>query len=248
MHRFFVPTSCINDNEVVFEKEQAHQMRSVLRLRPGQRVVALDNAGSEYEVELTVLEKDEAAGTITAKRRAAGEPRVHITLFQAMLARDKFELVLQKCTEVGAVRVVPVITERTIARSSTIKENKLTRWRQIVTEAAEQSRRGLIPRLDKPQSLQQVFEELSEFDLSLIACVDERKASLGETLVSGNEPPANIALLIGPEGGFAESEIELAHQRGAASFGLGPRILRTETAAVVATSLILYELGDMDPR
>jgi len=248
MHRFFVSENLINDDEVMFTKEQAHQMRNVLRLSPGRRIVALDNAGAEYEVELTIVEKDRATGLITAKRNATGEPRIQITLFQAMLARDKFELVLQKCTEVGVARITPVITERTLVRSSAIKDNKLIRWQQIITEAAEQSGRGIIPQLDKPISIEQATEQCAEFDLSMIASVNQQKASLGETLRACTAPPARIALLIGPEGGFSESEVELARRGGAVAFGLGPRILRTETAAVVATSLILYELGEMDPR
>ena len=248
MHRFFVPGNRIHDDEVMFDKEQAHQMRNVLRLRPGRRIVALDNTGIEYDVELTIVEKDKATGTIKARRQAAGEPATQITLFQAMLSREKFELVLQKCTEIGAVRIVPVVTERTVVRSTAIKEKKLIRWRSIVTEAAEQSRRGRIPELDKPVSIRQAAGELGAFDLSLIAYEDECKRSLRETLAHGTRPPTNIALLVGPEGGFAESEVNLAGEHGAVSLGLGRRILRTETAAIVATALILYELGDMNPR
>jgi len=245
MHRFFVPKENIGDSDVRFSKEQAHQIRNVLRIGSGRNVIVLDNAGSEYEVVLTTVERDTASGRILAKRAAKGEPEVQITLFQALLTREKFEWVLQKCTEIGVARFVPVVTERTIVRDTSIKPGKFERWRQIITEAAEQSHRGIIPQLARPVTLPEALLETKDCDQTLIAYECEQGATLREALRTGPTASGKIAVFIGPEGGFAEHEVELAREHSAVPVSLGPRILRTETAAIVAASLILYELGQM---
>lgn len=247
MHRFFVPTADIQAGQVAFSPRQARQLHTVLRLTPGRQVVVLDNTGRQYDVVLTELTGQQAAGRIAGERRAAGEPAVCLTLFQAMLAREKFEWVLQKCTEIGVSRFVPVVTERTIIRDTSIKPAKMGRWRRIITEAAEQSHRGIIPQLETPVPFDRALDQIVQSDLALAAYEDERTTSLKDALQDKPAAPGRIALLIGPEGGLAENEIARVNQRHATPFSLGPRILRTETAAVVAASLVLYETGNMDP-
>ena len=245
MHRFFVPRSSIDGQEVRFGREQAHQLCHVLRLTAGDTVVVLDNTGAEYDVTLTTATGKEATGRIDARRDAQGEPNVQITLFQSLLARDKFEWVLQKATEVGVARIVPVQTQRSIARAKQIDARKLTRWRRILTEAAEQSHRGRIPEIEEPATWDKTLARLADFDCSLIAATSGDTASLKDALQAGNEPPSSIALLIGPEGGFTPDEVHQARERGAAPISLGPRILRTETAAIITPALILFALGDL---
>jgi len=247
MHRFFVPRSDFHGQQVVFDQRQAHQLRNVLRATPGQRIIVLDNAGNEYEVVLTVLTKSKAIGKIEQERPAGGEPQVHLSLYQGLLARDKFELVLQKCTEVGVARFVPTITQRTIVRTAeTLTHNKLARWKRIITEAAEQSCRAKIPQLERPVHLEKALASLNRLNLALISSPHKQHPSLQDTLQQ-NQPkhPQSVALLIGPEGGFTDQEVQLARDAGAVPVSLGPRILRTETAAIVAAALILYQLGQM---
>lgn len=244
MNRFFISKSSIRGDEVVLGGDQAHQIRNVLRIKPGERIIVLDNAGCEYEIVLTAVDKEKAVGRIESRRSAVGEPQTRLTLYQSMLARDKFELVLQKCTEVGVSQFVPVITQRSLVRDAdSVTPKKLTRWRRIITEAAEQSHRGRIPDLAAPVKFEKALSQLNAFDRSLIASPYEQQTTLQKALSSGDKPQT-IALLIGPEGGFAEQEIDSATRAGAAPVTLGPRILRTETAAIVAAALILHELGD----
>ncbi len=246
LHRFFVNRQCFLDDKVVITDQQAHQILRVLRLGVGDHIIVLDNEGWEYEVVLVAINKGQLTFEIIDKRQAHGEPQTRITLYQSMLARDKFEWLLQKCTEVGVWRFIPVITRRSLVRKSdTVGPAKLERWQRIITEAAEQSHRGLIPEIDRPIGFTECLSQLSEFDLALIASLDEDSKPLGK-LMPDQVKPKNIALLIGPEGGFTDDEIKLACENGAAAFSLGPRVLRTETAAMVASALVLYELGQME--
>ncbi len=168
-----------------------------------------------------------------------------------MLTRDKFEFVLQKCTEVGVSRFVPVITQRALVRETAIKPEKLDRWQRIITEAAEQSHRGLIPDLLPPVSFEKILPDLRDFERCLIACEPaegRQQRSLCEQALRTDKQtaPGTVAVLVGPEGGFTEQEVVAAKENGAIPITLGPRILRTETAAIVAATLILYELGQME--
>jgi len=243
-NRFFVLKSSFEDECVRLSPEQAHQVCHVLRLTPGDSVVVLDDSGFEYDAVLLTVAGREVVCRIGQKRPAGGEPRVQITLFQSLLARDKFEWVLQKGTEVGVTRFVPVRTQRSIVRGKRIEEKKIARWRRILTEAAEQSHRGRIPQLDREIDFAEAASRLGRFDCTVIAVPSDNGASLKDALGSRVERPSSVALLIGPEGGFTETEIALACERGAVKVSLGPRILRTETAAVVASALILYELDN----
>jgi 16S rRNA (uracil1498-N3)-methyltransferase len=248
MNRFFVSKNCFHhDNVVLVDKEQTHQIRDVLRLSEGEHIIILDNEGLEYDVALTKVRRQEVVGQIMAKRPASGEPTIQITLFQSLLGRDKFELVLQKCTEVGVSAFVPVVTERSLVRDTAIKPEKFARWQKILTEAAEQSHRGRIPQLSSPVTFDQALEQLNNFDCHLIATetTQDKQISLQQALrAKDKDVSSSVAILIGPEGGFSQHEVELAKKSGAIPITLGQRILRTETAAIVASALILYELAD----
>ena len=244
-NRFFVSESGFEEQEVRLSAEQAHQVCHVLRLKAGDAIVVLDNAGNEYDVTLATVTKKETKGKIISQRPASGEPRVRMTLFQSLLAREKFEWVLQKGTEIGVTRFVPVQTERSIVRAKQIDTKKLTRWRRILTEAAEQSHRGRIPEIDAALTWSETLPQFAHFDRSLIAATSGQTYALREALPSADKPPASIAILIGPEGGFSDNEVRQLRDNGATPINLGPRILRTETAAMVLPAIILHELGEM---
>jgi len=243
MQRFFVSPEDIRGNEIVLRK-QAHQIRDVLRLKEGEYITLLDNEGWEYEVSLTKVGRNEIKGEVIEKRKAKGQPRVKITLYQAMTAREKFEWVLQKCTEVGVVKFVPVITERSIVRDCKIKQNKMERWRQIIQEAAEQSHQGRMPDISPPVTFEKAIEKIDGYGCKLIASPAAESSNLRNCLKGFNCGEA--ALFVGPEGGFTKDEIKMCVEKGARAFSLGERILRTETAAVVASALILYESGELE--
>lgn len=246
-NRFFVLASDIEGDQVRLSPEQSHQIQNVLRLRPGAEIIVLDETGIEYHVTLTAVEKRGVVGRVTAKQQARGEPLAQVTLYQSMLVREKFEWVLQKGTEIGVARFAPVRTERTIVRSKQIEETKLDRWRRILVEAAEQSHRGRIPKLDQIVMFGEALSELTEFDRCLIASPWHTQSGLREALDGLGGKAVSVALMVGPEGGFTDDEVDAACQNGAIPINLGPRILRTETCAVVASALVLHELGELQP-
>lgn len=245
MHRFFVNSVQIGTQTVILFDDQARQIADVLRLRVGERIGVLDNLGWLYEVGLTAVHRRQVTGEIVGKTAVDTEPTTHITLYQSILKRDKFEWVLQKGSEIGISRFVPVITERSLAQH--VKDNKYDRWQRILTEAAEQAERGISPELAEACSFAQALAAAQTADLALIAWAREKEARLSALLAPLKQQPApRIALFTGPEGGFSPAEIEQARQANVRPITLGRRILRTETAAMVATAFILYdlEIGD----
>ncbi|HZQ10700.1 MAG TPA: RsmE family RNA methyltransferase [Anaerolineae bacterium] len=243
--RFFVSPDSIRQGRVEFGGAQAHQIRDVLRMRQGQEIIVLDNAGNEYRVVLKEVARDRVAGEVVEQRAAQGEPKTKIILYQAFLKADKFEWVLQKGTEIGLAEFVPIVTTRTIA--STVGKQKFARWNQIVVEAAEQAGRGKIPVLHSHQRLSDAFVHAQQRGGALIVPWEEERArDLATLLTSVNAEM--IHLFIGPEGGFTAEEIEEARVMGASSITLGPRILRAETAGLVAASAIFYARGDLSAQ
>lgn len=243
MHRFFISPDRRAGAVVRFDADQARQMTRVLRLRPGDRVLVLDGAGRQYEVALEAVGAN-AVGRVVAESAAAGEPGVHLTLYQSLLKRDKFEWVLQKGTEIGVAAFAPVITRRSLVRDANVAPDRLARWRRIIQEAAEQSGRGALPALRPPVPFATAVGEAASYGRALIAWEGETEHTLAAALGERLSAPT-VALFIGPEGGFETVEVEAAAAAGAQPVTLGRRILRTETAAIVGAALVLYELGEM---
>lgn len=242
MNRFFVEPALVAGPEVRLEGEIAHQISRVLRLEPGAKILLLDGLGFEYEVELKVVQRlsktDMALGRIVEQRDATGEPKVRLTLYQALLKGEKFDFVLQKGTEVGVSGFVPLLTERCVSQAA-----RPDRWKKIIREAAEQSRRGKLPELvEKPLNLSEALDRIKSSGQTAFMAWEE------EETLSFHQLPAGItelAILIGPEGGFSKSEAAQAEAAGVQTISLGKRILRAETAGPIATALALYQLGDM---
>jgi 16S rRNA (uracil1498-N3)-methyltransferase len=245
MDRFFVGQESLRDREIIIKGPQAHQISKVLRKKVGEHIIVLDNLGTEYEIELQTIGKEKVTGQIKEKRKAAGEPATEITLYQSLLSREKFEWVLQKCTEVGVKRFVPVKTSRSIVRQESINANKIKRRKQIIQEAAEQSGRGRIPQLEQTIKFEDAITKLDDFDHKFMAHTQAEGKGLRQCL-KGTKKNKRIALFVGPEGGFTENEVQSAKNNNIVLINFGRRILRTETAAVVASSLILYESGEME--
>lgn len=246
--RFFVAPDQIHANRrLALSGDQARQIYSVLRMREADQLVILDNLGWQYDVRLDKVTSNLVTGDILSREEAAGEPRVELTLYQALLKKDNFEWVLQKGTELGVAHFVPLISQRSVVRQETIKPPKIQRWQRIIREAAEQSGRGRLPSLSTPVRMPEALENNEAFDCALIPWEGETKKGLLEVLREGaGERPSRIAIFIGPEGGFDEAEIEEAQVAGLQPVTLGPRILRAETAAVVAATLALSALGELE--
>jgi len=244
MQRFFVPRDWIENDRVVIRGDVVHQIRTVLRLASNDHITVLDNTGWEYEAAITDITKDSVEAKIAHKSFSQTEPRTRITLYQAILKKTRFEFVLQKCTELGIASFVPVLCQRCVARW---KPSNMERLQQIIREAAEQSQRGILPTLHKPVNFINACKRAGTN--SFVAWEDEKETGIRELLLkklkSDRINKSAINIFIGPEGGFSPREIEEVRNIGVTSFSLGKRILRAETAGLVAASILFYELGDL---
>jgi len=245
-HRFFVPPAAIVRDQVTLGAENAHQLKDVLRMRPGSHVTVLDNSGRAYEVELVTLQRDVAFGRICGQKMLLTEPRLSLTLYQCTLKGERFEWVLQKGTELGVSTFVPVFSSRSVVREVQRIEKKRTRWERIIREAAEQSHRGRLPRLADPLTWAQACQtSVRDHELALIPWEEAQESGLSDVLRSLDRPPNHVALLIGPEGGLEVDEIAMAQHLGMRVVTLGSRILRAETAGLAAMAIVMSELGEM---
>jgi 16S rRNA (uracil1498-N3)-methyltransferase len=235
-HRFWVAGEQLSGERVRFSPEQAHQMRNVLRLRTGQHVRVFDGVEmADHVVELT----EAATGRVVGNVAQAPEPRTRVSVYLALLQRDKFEVVLQKLTEIGAGSITPVITARSLVREVP-DARRYARWLAILREAAEQCGRGVVPELLPAEPLSIALQRGE--GRVLMAFEGERQHELRDAL--RGRPPV-VSVFVGPEGGYTSDEVDCARRLGAEIVALGPRVLRTETASPLLAALVLYELGDL---
>ena len=243
MRRFFVPPGTVRGRDVALGAELAHRLGRVLRLKPGDRIVLADGGAVEYEVELRSLSARAATGVVVGQRAAPPEPCPELVLYQSLIRGPRFELVLEKGTEVGVSRFVPVVSGRSQVRPAG-EPGRLERWRRIVVEAAEQCGRGKPPVVDAPLPLAQALRD-DTASVRIMPWEGERLRGLGVYLRGLKERPQRVGLFIGPEGGWGPEEVAAARRAGVVLVSLGPRILRSETAGIVAAALVMHELGEM---
>jgi 16S rRNA (uracil1498-N3)-methyltransferase len=240
--RFFVSSDVLNGDPIMLTATVAHQIRDVLRLRAGERVVLLDDAGSEYEAQLERVDRHEVTARVTERRAVMTEPHAHVALYPALLKADKFEWVLQKGTELGVTAFHPLIAERCIVQA--VSAHKLARWRELVREAAEQCGRGRVPTVAEPAEFTFAVRLLDRQQLWVIPHEQATQYSLRECLQAHTGARA-ANVFIGPEGGFTALEIDLAQRHHIKPVTLGTRILRAETASIVAATIILHEWAEL---
>lgn len=248
MRRFFTAPEAVQGNSIVFDAELAHHMGKVLRLAPGEQVTVCTGDGMVYLAELEQFSKDSVTGRILETLENQKETDVQIVLYQGMPKGDKLELIVQKCTELGVSSVIPVETGRSIVHLDAKKaEKKIERWQKIAHEASQQSKRVQVPEIGPYLTWKQCLAQLKEDDgLTIIFWEDEQTQSLKHLLRSQNEKPQKINLIVGPEGGLSEDEVNQLREIGAVSASLGKRILRTETAGLAGVAIILYEYDEMN--
>jgi 16S rRNA (uracil1498-N3)-methyltransferase len=244
--RLYLPPDQLGGDHVALVGEPHRYLARVLRLHAGAAVTVFDGEGHEIDA---VIESSDARATVLrlGQRRAAlpiGRP---VLLLQAIPKGERMDLLVQKTTELGIARICPVVSERTVAQPSRGRDgaadNRLRRWRLIAQEAARQCGRADLPIIDPPRSLAETLAVVPSGCARLMAWEEDRARPLRQAL-RGDEPA--VALLIGPEGGFSAAEAETATRAGFAAVGLGPRILRSETAAIVAVALVQAGLGALD--
>ena len=256
MSRFFVSRDSVDldNHRITITGEDVKHIRNVLRCMPGDALELSDGSGMDYDVAIESIEKDSILTKIVNERPNKTEPPVNITLFQGIPKADKMEYIIQKCVELGVVKIVPVMTARTVVRVENARDaaSKTARWKRIALEAAKQCDRGAVPQVEEPVRLEMALKMAESCDLRLLPYEEETEVNLRKHLQDYKESNtgesgriSNIALFIGPEGGFTTDEVQKSVKSGFKSVTLGPRILRTETAGVAVIAIMMYELGDM---
>ncbi len=239
MPRFFTENP-VGENAVISGSDAVHIGRS-LRMRLGDEIIVCRDA-IEYTTEILTISDNEVVCRVISSKKSESEPNIKLTLFQAMPKSDKMDLIVQKSAELGAVKIVPVITSRCVARPDKKSfEKKCARWRKIALEASKQSGRGIVPEIGNPIDFEECIETAKQMDRAFL-CYEKGGESFSKETLSGAE---SIGLIIGSEGGFEQSEAEYAVEKGIRLAGLGRRILRCETAPIASISIIMSLTGNM---
>ncbi|MGI6265213.1 MAG: 16S rRNA (uracil(1498)-N(3))-methyltransferase [Acutalibacteraceae bacterium] len=240
MPRFF--TSDIAGDTARITGADAHHIGRVLRMRIGEELTVCDTRGWDYTGPISSITPQEVTVTIERRQPTTSEPTLSVTLYQGLPKSDKLEWIIQKAVELGVTRVVPVVTARSIAKADADKaDKKRERWQRIAAEAAGQSGRGIIPAVEAPLSWKHMIKELSPSQTLVFY------EGGGKPLSERIDPShTQLAILIGPEGGFSPEEIDELTAMGVTPATLGKRILRCETAPIAALSAIMTLSGNME--
>ena len=235
MFRFFLNTT-IEDpqNIIITDKDIVKKIIKVLRLKAGDSLFLFDNVGEEYEVAIKELKDKKIFCRLSRRMEIDRELPIEIVLYQSLLKKDKLEWVCQKVTEIGIKRIIPVVTEFCVI--SELNQNKISRYKKIIAEATMQSGGKIPPVFEPVIKFTEAVKTLNSRDLNIICHEQEKDNNLLEILRTHGNKVINI--FVGPEGGFSPFEIDLARQNSLIPVGLGKRILRSETAGIVAIGTI----------
>lgn len=240
MELYFTDKKNIFSTYLRITGSEAHHISRVMRHKIGDMIYVTDGNGNEYQTVLKKIESRVIEAGIINKTRNAREPLAKITLAQAMIKAGHFELIIEKTAELGVHNIIPVKTERTI---TSLSANRLERLQKIILAAVKTSTRTHIPNLEQPTTLEKLCLTFANYDGVVLAYEDEKHLRLSDII--HDRSYKNILLLIGPEGGFTKNEIAQAQSCGARCVTFGERRLRAETAAIVALSILLYQLKEM---
>jgi 16S rRNA (uracil1498-N3)-methyltransferase len=242
--RFFVSPEAISGETFVISGSDAKHIATVLRMSARDHLTLLTGDGRECLGVITTVSRTDVTGRIVSTAPASGEPGVRIELIQCLPKGDKMDLVVRKCVEIGVSRVVPAISQRSVARPRQDQaERKAARWRRIAEEASKQCGRSAIPEVASLTTFAEAVTGPSDDWLKLIPFELESERSLKSEL--SDTRSKKIALCIGPEGGFSKEEVDLAVSHGFIPVTLGRRILRTETTGLVVAACILYHMDEL---
>lgn len=240
MHKFFVEDYQIDDRQVIIDSEDYNHIVNVLRMKKGDKILVTNkNSQKTYNCEIKEINADKVICNIIDEENKNIEMNVQVDIFQGLPKSDKMEYIIQKCVELGVHKIVPVNMKYCVAKIKD-EEKKNIRWNKISEVAAKQSKRNSIPKVENSINMTQLYDEIKNYDLVIVAYENEDNITLKDILKS-EENPKNIAIIIGPEGGISFDEVENLTKSGAKKASLGNRILRTETAPIAVLSMIVYE-------
>ena len=246
MRYFYIDPDALRKEPVILKGSEVRHMKKVLRLTSGSRICLLDGQGCEYDAIIQQFEEDRVELEVTAKRPGKKESPVCIGVAQALLKEKKMDRLLRHLCELGITDWHPFVSARSVSTPGPKRLSaRLERWKKIVKESVKQCRRAKLPQIHDASMFTEILEYGQGCDLKIIFYENE-SPSLNSLLTAvTHSPPQSILLILGPEGGFTEGEIEQAREAGCLIAGLGPRILRAETAAIAACTLAQYLFGDM---
>lgn len=245
MYHFFVDPSAIGEGKVRITGADLNHMKNVLRMKSGEAVLISDGTGKDYNCQVETYTDGEGILEILSENEDSRELPSRIWLFQGLPKSDKMEVIIQKAVELGAAGVIPVATRNAVVKLDAKKaEAKVRRWQAIAESAAKQSKRSYIPEVGMVMSLKEAFSYIEEqnFDLCMIPYELEKGMDGIKQVLGRLAPGQQIAVFIGPEGGFDEDEIRLALEKKVIPVSLGKRILRTETAGPAILALLMMKL------
>lgn len=242
MSRFYVPRENIRKNKIEITGNEAHHILDVMRMQNKDKVVVFDGTGNEYTGFIQEVNRPDTKliVEIISTKRPAREKQVDVTIAQAIPKKCKMEHIIEKATELGAIGIIPMITDRTIVRPGlTARKTKLVRWKKIALAAAKQCGRADIPPVEKICEFKDIVSRIDQYDLTLFACLRERSIPVKSALADFKA--GRILVIIGPEGDFTPEEIRIADRDNCKFVSLGARVLKSDTAGIFVLSILNYE-------
>lgn len=243
MSRFYVRPERVKGSRIYVDKEESHHIIDVMRLREGDSITAFDGTGKEYAGTIHSIKDKEVIIDVSKINIADKRRSVSIALAQSIPKKDKMDLIVQKATELGIDEIFPVESSRTVVRPrDERKRHKIERWQKIAVEASKQCGRTELPKIRDIVRFDAVLDFISKYDLAIMPCLSERAVAFKEALKNLNRPE-KILVIIGPEGGFSKEEIASAGAKGSVLVSLGNLVLKSDTAAIAALSILNHEFA-----
>lgn len=238
---FYSPPETRTGDSIVVSGDEAHHICRVLRKRVGERIVVVDGEGNEFGCVIDECRPSTVQARVLSRRRKPREPVLKVTLASAVPKGERMDVLVEKATEIGVHRIIPLVTERSVVTS--LGSEKMARWKRLAVAAVKQSERSLLPRIEGMKSLAELERDLRSYSWGVVGWELSRRR-LGEEIFPP-EPINDLIVVVGPEGGLTDSEIEKLREKGLKDVWLGERKLRTETAGAVLLTLILNHYGDL---
>lgn len=244
MNRFYIEREQVSDTTITVTGSDVNHIKNVLRMKLGESILFCDCQGKDYHCTIQNIEGQTIEAAIVEVTDTETELPTKLYLFQGLPKKDKMELIVQKAVELGVTEVIPVMMKRTIVKLEDKKKEakKIERWQSIATSAAKQSNRGVIPTVSEVLTYKEALQRAKEMDVVLLPYENEDGMAGTREVIRSVKGKQSVGIFIGPEGGYEESEIEMARELGMKPITLGKRILRTETAGLATLSILMFEL------